>query len=167
MIYLAGGKTRFKSTFYTYAAIQDVTNDYVTETTYVNIRNPYNRPYTVELAPDYSVLPITRTYSSDRSSSELSGDERYLIAISEQDDKTTIKGQNIVAFAPRYFRLERKTDNTARIGITGEVDYFEGKLSGRITNQFPFPLENTCLLLYGNMVMINRLEPGRQKNWTT
>lgn len=163
VIYLAGGKTRFKSTFYTYAAIQDVTNDYVTDTTYVNIRNPYNRPYTVELAPDYSVLPITRTYSSDRGSSELSGDERYLIAISEQDDKTTIKGQNIVAFAPRYFRLERKTDNTARIGITGEVDYFEGKLSGRITNQFPFPLENTCLLLYGNMVMINRMEPGETK----
>lgn len=163
VIYLAGGKTRFKSTFYTYAAIQDVTNDYVTDTTYVNIRNPYNRPYTVELAPDYSVLPITRTYSPDRSSPEFTGDERYLIAISEQEDRTTVKGQNIVAFAPRYFRLERKTDNTARIGITGEVDYFEGKLSGRITNQFPFPLENTCLLLYGNMVMIDRMEPGETK----
>lgn len=163
MIYLVGGKTRFKSTFYTYAAIQDVTSDYVTDTTYVNIRNPYNRPYAVELAPDYSVLPITRTYSSDRLSSEFTGEEKYLIAISKQDDRTTIKGQNIVAFAPRYFRLERKTDNTARIGITGEVDYFEGRLSGKITNQFPFPLENTCLLLYGNMVMLDRLEPGETK----
>lgn len=163
VIYLVGGKTRFKSTFYTYATIQDVTDDYVTDTTYVNIRNPYNSPYTVELAPDYSVAPITRTYSSGRVSPEFTGEEDYRIAISKKDDKTTIRGQNIVAFAPRYFRLERKTDNTAKIGISGEVDYFEGDLSGRITNQFPFPLENTCLLLYGNMVMLDRLEPGETK----
>lgn len=163
VIYLVGGKTRFKSTFYTYAAIQDVTADYVTDTTYVNVRNPYNRPYTVELAPDYSVLPITRTSSSGRVAGEFTGEEDYLIAISRQDDRTTIKGQNVVAFAPRYFRLERKMDNTSRIGISGEVDYFEGKLSGSITNQFPFPLENTCLLLYGNMVMLDRLEPGETR----
>lgn len=163
VIYLVGGKTRFKSTFYTYAAIQDVTDDYVTDTTYVNIRNPYNSPYTVEIAPDYSVVPITRTYSLGRTSQEFTGDEPYRIAIGKESDKTTIRGQNIVAFAPRYFRLERKTDNTERIGITGEVDYFEGDLSGRITNQFPFPLENTCLLLYGNMVMLDRLEPGETK----
>lgn len=163
VIYLVGGKTRFKSTFYTYAAIQDVTDDYVTDTTYVNIRNPYNSPYTVELAPDYSVVPITRAYSPGRVAQEFTGEEDYRIAISKRDDKTTIRGQNIVAFAPRYFRLERKTDNTEKIGITGEVDYFEGNLSGRITNQFPFPLENTCLLLYGNMVMLDRLEPGETK----
>lgn len=163
VIYLVGGKTRFKSTFYTYAAIQDVTSDYVTDTTYVNIRNPYNRPFTVELAPDYSVLPITRIQSMGPTLSEFTGEEDYLIAISRQNDKTAIKGQNIVAFTPRYFRLERKTDNTKKIGITGDVDYFEGDLSGSITNQFPFPLENTCLLLYGNMVMLDRLEPGETK----
>lgn len=163
VIYLVGGRTRFKSTFYTYATIQDVTDDYVTDTTYVNIRNPYNSPYAVELAPDYSVLPITRAYSSGRASQEFTGEEDYRIAIVKEEDKTIIRGQNIVAFAPRYFRLERKTDNTAKIGITGEVDYFEGKLSGRITNQFPFPLENTCLLLYGNMVMLDRLESGETK----
>lgn len=163
VIYLAGGKTRFRSTFYTYATIQDVTGDYVTDTTYVNIRNPYNLPYAVELAPDYSVLPITRTQSQGRSLPEFTGEEEHQIAISSQNDKTTIRGQNIVAFTPRYFRLERKTENAARIGITGEVDYFEGNLSGSITNQFPFPLENTCLLLYGNMVMLDRLEPGETK----
>lgn len=163
LIYLVGGKTRFQSTFYTYAAIQDVTDDYVTDTTYVNIRNPHNRPYTVELAPDYSVLPITRADSTRRASQAFTGEEDYLIDISMQGDRTSIRGQNIVAFAPRYFQLERKTDNTDKIGITGEVDYFEGNLSGSITNQFPFPLENTCLLLYGNMVMLDRLEPGETK----
>ena len=61
LVYVLGIPTRFRSTFYTYAAIQDVTDDYITDTTYINIRNPYNRPYTVELEPGYRLRPITRS----------------------------------------------------------------------------------------------------------
>ncbi len=165
VIYLLGTSTRFRSTFYTYAAIQDVTADYVIDTTYVNIRNPYNRPYIVDLNPDYSVLPITRSQTGDvPERNNFIGDEDFLVAISHQEDKTRITGQNIVAFEPRYFKLEKKEDNTENVGITGVVDYFEGKLGGSITNQFSFPLDNTCLILYGNLVMIDRLEPGQTKS---
>lgn len=165
IIYVLGTSTRFRNTFYTYATIVDVTNDYVMDSTYVNIRNPYNRPYVVDLNPDYTVLPITRSQGGETTErSSFIGDEDTLIAVSHQEAVTRISGQNIVAFEPRYFRLEKKEDNTERIGITGEIDYFEGKLSGSITNRFAFPLENTCLLLYGNMVMIDRMEPGETKS---
>lgn len=164
VIYLMGTTTRFKSTFYTYATIQDVTDDYVTETTYLNIRNPYNLPYTVELAPEYSVLPITESYLYDAPETDFSDEEPCRISIASNAEQTTIQGQNVTAFAPRYFQLERKTDNTEQIGITGEVDYFEGRISGSLTNRFPFPLENTTLLLYGNMVQLDRMEPGETKN---
>lgn len=161
IIYLLGMTTRFRSTFYTYASIQDVTEDYVTDTTYVNIRNPYNRPYRVELDPSYSVLPITRSHQQTLSeNSGFTGEEAYHIAIGRGGDYLVIRGQNITAFTPRYFELERKMDNTEKIGIVGEVDYFEGDLRGSITNHFPFPLENTTLLLYGNMVCLGNLEPG-------
>lgn len=164
LIYVVGGQTRFKSTFYTYAAIQDVTDDYITDTTYVNIRNPYNRPFEVDLNASYAVLPITRGYTTERvGNAEFTGEEDYKIAITQMEDRTRIQGQNIVSFTPQYFRLERKTDNKEKVGITGEIDYFEGKLSGSITNQFPFRLENTCLVLYGNMVLVDRLEPGETK----
>lgn len=164
MIYVLGSTTRFKSTFYTYATIEDVTEDYVTDITYVNIRNPYNHPYTVELDPSYSLLPITRTpRQRDAALAEFTGDEPYQIAIERHEDQVTVKGQNIVSFAPRYFQMERKRLNEDGIGITGEVDYFEGTVSGTITNQFPFALENTTLLLYGNMVYLDRLEAGETK----
>lgn len=164
VIYLMGTTTRFRSTFYTYATIQDVTDDYLTDTTYINIRNPYNRPYTVELNPEYSVLPITRSFYNEAEDGDFSGDEPYQIAIRKEGERTVIQGQNTAAFAPRYFQLERKSDNTDRVGIVGEVDYFEGDLHGSLTNQFPFPLENTTLILYGNMVQIGRMEPGETKN---
>lgn len=165
VIYALGTTTRFRSTFYTYAAIQDVTEDYVTDITYVNIRNPYNRPYTVELNPEYTVLPITRSYQNDSlPMTENPEEEPYQIAIAREEDRIIIQGQNISAFSPRYFQLERKSENTEQVGIAAEVDYFEGKLSGTITNRFSFPLENTTLILYGNMVMVDRMEPGETKN---
>ena len=164
IIYLMGTRTRFQSTFYTYASIQDVTEDYVTDTTYVNIRNPYNRTYTSALNPSYSVLPITRSYGSDAANPEFTGDENFLVGVSYREDRTEITGQNVVAFDPRYFRLERKSENVDKIGITGEVDYFEGILTGSITNNFPFPLENATLILYGNLVMLDRLEAGETKS---
>lgn len=165
LIYVMGTTTRFKSTFYTYATIQDVSDEYVMDTTYLNIRNPYNRPYEVALNPEYTILPITRSYLYETSEVPVfTGDEPYQIAISRSEEEMTVRGQNIVSFAPRYFRLERKSDNTEKVGITGEVDYFEGKISGTITNQFPFPLEKATLLLYGNMVQLDRMEPGETKN---
>ncbi|MDO4268622.1 MAG: hypothetical protein Q4C73_09115 [Eubacteriales bacterium] len=162
LIYVMGGLTRFRSTFFTYATIQDTTSDYVADTTYVNIRNPYNRPYTVELNPDYTVLPITRTTRAGYTASE-SLDGPYQIAIGRTEDQVTVRGQNIPAFTPRYFQLEKKTENTDRVGVTGEVDYFEGRISGSLTNGFPFPIENTTVILYGNMVQIGRMEAGETK----
>lgn len=164
IIYLLGSRTRFRSTFYTYASIRDVTADYVTDITYVNIRNPYNRPYTVELNPNYSILPITRSSlygTSDQS--DFSNTTPSQIVMKHFEDETRIQGQNIAAFAPRYFQLERKQENTDQVGITGEIRYFEGKLSGSITNHFPFALENTTLMLYGTMVKIGPMKAGETK----
>lgn len=91
-------------------------------------------------------------------------DEPYQIAIQTSEDGLTVKGQNISAFTPRYFCLERRTENTGRVGITGEVDYFEGQIRGSLTNQFPYPIENVTLVLYGNMVQLGRMESGETKN---
>lgn len=163
LIYVLGSTTRFQSTFFTYAAIQDVTDDYVSDTTFLNIRNPYNRPYTVELKPDYAILPITRSYSY-RNTQAFDGDEAYQIAIRTGNDLTTVHAQGINAFAPRYFRLDKKTENTEKVGITGDVRYFEGKISGEVTNHFPYALEKATLILYGNIVELGHMESGETKN---
>lgn len=164
LVYVLGMPTRFRSTFFTYAAIQDITDDYVTDTTYINIRNPYNRPYTVELNPGYRLLPITRSTQYTVGGDSLDTDEPYQIAIRTGEDALTIKGQNITAFAPRYFQLEKRSENTDQIGITGDVDYFEGQIQGTLTNRFSYPIENATLVLYGNMIQIGRMEPGETKN---
>lgn len=162
LIYVLGSTTRFKTTFFTYAAIQDVTDDYVSDTTYLNIRNPYNRSYSVDLSPEYAILPITRYYQY-KTAETFDGDETYQIAIRTGTDATTIQAQGINAFAPRYFRLDKKTENTEKVGIVSDVKYFEGKISGTVTNHFPYALEKATLILYGNMVELGHMEPGETK----
>jgi hypothetical protein len=162
--YLVGTMTRFRSTFYTYASILDIDDDYITDTTYVNIRNPYNKPFEVSLNPEYNVLPITRNRKNGgQDSTEISGTEDYRIDVDRREDGLVIRGQNIVAFSPKYFQLERKNINENSVGISGDVDFFEGKLTGSITNNFDYALENAALVLYGNVVFLDRMEAGETK----
>lgn len=159
-VYLMGSGTRFKSTFFTYATIQDVTEDYVTDKTYVNVRNPDSRPYRVGLNPSYSILPVTRvSRNQGMQQPDFTGTEACQMVIGRKDGELVLEGQNIAAFSPRYFQMGRKSPNTAGVGITGDAYYFEGRLSGSITSRFPFPLEDAALILYGNVVYLGRLEP--------
>lgn len=165
IIYMMGISTRFRSTFFTYASIRDVTSDYVTDTTYVNVRNPYNRPYYVDLAPEYSVLPITSSYWGGYGNwEELTAETPWQTEIVATEEHVRIQGQNIPAFTSRYFRLENKSDNVEQIGFDGTVDYFEGEIGGSVTNHFPFPVENAAVMLYGNMVLLGHMEAGETKN---
>ena len=71
-------------------------------------------------------MPITRSYqSASVNNTYFTGEEPYQIAIERGEDRLNIRGQNISAFTPRYFKLEKRQDNTEKIGITGTVDYLK------------------------------------------
>ena len=61
IVYVMSGETRFTNTFFNYASIQDISEEVVTETTYVNMQTPDNRPYSVQFDADYTVRPVTRS----------------------------------------------------------------------------------------------------------
>ena len=46
-------------------------------------------------------------------------------------------------------------------GFSGEIRAFEGTITGTITNNYPWTVENAALLLYNQMVMIGTIEPGQ------
>lgn len=165
IIYLMGNKTRFVDTFYNYARFLDASEDMVSESTYINIRTPYNKPYSVALDPSYSVRPITRSYYYEMMGkpAKFTGTEDYQISISYGDEKTKISSQNVVAFEPKYFKLEKNEDNLNHVGFTGQVNLFDGEISGSITNSFGSTVENAALLMYGRLVLLGDLQPGETK----
>ena len=46
----------------TYASILDTSGEEAEEATYMNIRSPYNKPYSVSLKPGYEVRPMTSVF---------------------------------------------------------------------------------------------------------
>lgn len=161
IIYLMGVETRFKNTFFTYATILDTSEKTVDEYTYINIRTPYNKPYTVPLDPGYELRPITRSYYYDMTPvPKFTGSEESKVRIHYGENETKISAQNVVAFTPKYFSLMKKTPNTEHQGLTGNVTLFDGKISGTVTNRYPFPVEKVGVMMYGQMVVIEELKAG-------
>lgn len=161
LIYLMGVGTRFKAAFFTYATIYDTSDKTIDEYTYINMRTPYNKPYSISLDPSYDLLPITRSYYYDMTPvPKFTGDEDYKVRVRYDEDETKVSLQNVVAFTPKYFSLKKKTVNEEHMGMTGDVTLFDGKITGTITNHYPFPVEKAGVLAYGQMVVIDELQPG-------
>ncbi|WP_367567589.1 hypothetical protein [Lacrimispora sp.] len=162
VVYLMGGKTRFKDTFFNYATILDTTEDYVDEYTSINIRTPYNKAYTISLDPSYNLLPITRSNTYEGTPvPKFTGNEDYKVRVFYGEDETKISVQNASAFDPKYYSLRKRTPNTDKKGLAGDITLFEGKVYGTITNEYPFPVERVGILMYGKLVAIDALEPGQ------
>lgn len=161
VIYLTGIKTRFKDTFFTYATILDSTKDYVDEYTYINMRTPYNKAYTISLDPSYMILPITRSNNYEMSPvPKFLGDEDYKVRVGYGNGDTKVSVQNAAAFTPKYFSLQKRTPNTDHRGLLGDITLSDGKVYGTVTNEYPFPVEKVGVLMYGKMILLDELKPG-------
>ena len=165
VIYLMGMGTRYKDTFFTYATILDTTENFVDEYTYINMRTPYNKAYTISLDPTYDLLPITRSNSYDMTPvPKFTGNEDYKVRISYGENDTKVSVQNAAAFTPKYYSLRKRTPTTAHKGLKGDITLFGGSVYGTVTNEYPFPVEKVGILMYGKMVVIDELKPGETKD---
>lgn len=161
VIYFMGVGTRFKNTFFTYATILDTTESFINEYTYINIRTPYHKPYTVSLDPAYELLPITRSNSYEMTPvPKFTGNEDYKVRVAYGEKETKVLTQNVPAFTPKYYSLKKKTPNTDHKGLLGDITLFENHVTGTVTNQYPFPVEKVGIMMYGKMVVIEELKPG-------
>ncbi len=162
MVYVMGISTRFHGPFFTYATIKDVDEGTVTETTFLNMQAPYNKPFSVELDPTYMVHPVTRSAYYDMTPiPKFTGSETPAITLKYQEDCTKVSARNVGAFNPKYFQMERKLTDQEKQGFSGEIKFFDGQMTGTLTNNYSQPLENVAVLLYNQMVLVDHMEAGQ------
>lgn len=167
IIWLMGSRTRFSDAFFTYARFLEVTGDTVSDTTYMNVRAPYNRPYEVHLAEDYSVKPVTQNYYGTGTSGaapRFTGAEDYHVKIGYSQDKIQVSFQHVPAFEPKYFQLDKEEPNREEIGFRGDIEIGPAGYKGTITNHFKETLENCVVLLYGKLIYLGDMAPGETRN---
>lgn len=168
IIYVMGIGTRFREPFFTYASIIDTSGEQAQEETYINIRSPYNKPYTIHLDPSYTVRPVTKSYYYDViTKQQFTGTEDYKIALRFLPEETEVRVRDTVAFTPKLFYLSRMREQTRGLQTEGKAGLFDGEVSGTIVNQSEETLENAVLLLYGKAVALGDIEPGQKVDLST
>lgn len=161
MVILMGSGTRFSGPFFTYATIENTSETDKSETTFINMRAPYNKTYSVELNPKYRLYPVTGSpYYDQTPAGEFTDTDKADITIRYGEDATWIRAVDTGAFNSKIFQMEMHTDNGTGEGFSGELRAFNGELSGTITNNYPYAVENAALLLYNQLLIIGNMEPG-------
>ena len=163
IIYAAGAKTRFAAPFFTYVTVENYGKEELESETYVNVRSPYNTPYTVELNPDYLVRPITKNYYYESNHPvTFTGNEKFETAVRTEPSQTRIKVRDAAAFEPKLFSLKREERSDGR-APSGTIHFFDGQVTGTVVNHSEETLKNAVLLLYGKAVFLGEMKPGQEK----
>lgn len=161
LIYLMSSRTRFVDTFFNYTSVQDYSEDTIVESTYMNMRTPYNKPYSVNLDPTYDIRPLTRQTGYDNTRfTQFTGEEKENVSIYYGPDRTRLTIQDVAAFSPNYFRMEKREENTGGLTITGKLTCYDGSLKGTITNNLGIDLEQGAVFCSNSMVLIDSLKAG-------
>lgn len=161
IIYLMSSKTRFEDTFFQYASVRDYSEDTIVESTYMDMRAPYNKPYSVNLDPTYDIRPLTRQNSYDNTRfTQFTGDERENVSIYYGHNGTRLTIQDVAAFSPNYFRMEKREENAAGLGLVGKITCYDGSLKGTVTNHLGIDLEQAAVLCSNSIVLIDSLKAG-------
>lgn len=161
MVIIMGSGTRFSGPFFTYATIENTSGTDKSETTFINMRAPYNKTYSVGLNPQYRLYPVTGSpYYDQAPAAEFTDEDKADITIRYDDDATWIQAVDTGAFNSKIFQMETHKENETGEGFSGELRAFNGELSGTITNNYPYAVENAALLLYNQLLIIGNMEPG-------
>ncbi len=160
LVWIMGVGTRFTGPFLTYAKIKEVSEDSINETDYINLRSPYNHPYTFDVKSEYSVYPVLKGSDYNGDIQEIAVDaEAGHTTISNNRDKNEIKIQNTDPFTARYFEVKTKTPNASG-SFSTDMTCTNGLLAGTLNNTSEYSLTDAAILMYGKIILIGRLEAG-------
>ncbi len=161
VIYILGAETRFTSEFYTCVTVMDVGEDSLEETSYLNIRTPDSRPFSAKLSGDYAVTPLTRSSRyEDAPVLEFNKKKGTDVGVRYGEEEITLSAGRSRAFEPRFFKLERQLEKNFEGGFSGDLTWYDGFVSGYVSNDFPFPLTDAALVFYGQIYPLGTLEAG-------
>ena len=157
-IYMSYDKYRFHDEFYNYAAITDISENAISEEVYINLRSTDNKPYGINIASDYSIIPVS-FYESDITSLESSD-----ISISYKENENTININSKSPFSDNIFRLNRLNENTKKYGIYTDVTIYNDEVFGSVTNKCPYTIKNAAIIMFGKLILLGDLEPEEAKD---
>lgn len=158
LIYLIGTGTRVKHPYINYLSEIDLSNEELsTMQTYMMLTSPNNDPFDLEIS-EKCVIPYRlreEYYYSNNQSSHLD----YASRIEYQDQKTILHMENLSAFDSLPFRQQQEVETQGKIEFT-DMSLSRDTLSGIVTNQSNYDLEQCVILCNGDLLSLGDLKRG-------
>lgn len=156
IIIFIGKNTRFSAPFVSYYNIESYEDNSLSDKYYFNIQAPYNNEYRLFLDNTYSVVPI-HDYLYNYETKKINDSEDYNVGITYKKTENMITVRNDSPFTKEYFAAEKLSANTSgNADVT--MNLFMNELTGSVTNNFDFDLENAAIFTYNKAVFIGDIK---------
>lgn len=161
IVFVMGSRTRFNAPFINYVRKIELSSGIKDEKVDFSVRAPYNSAYSIYVNQDYELLPVCDTNYYNPNYTEASPDfsrESVHISYGEKENVVTLESGR--AFTAKYLQASRTEKIDADFGIQGTLCYFDGTLTGTLTNETSYDLEDVFLVFQNHLVYAERFPAG-------
>lgn len=151
--------TRIRAPFLTYVETIEQQEGSVCETVEFGMQAPFNRSHSLYVDGSYELIP----WISDNgiSSKRILDTSTFgQINISAKEEKQKITVSDFPAFFMTKYKLTRETDMGGEKGLTADIQVFDGKASGTVTNHTAFDMKNVVVVMPASGVWVGDLKKG-------
>lgn len=167
IVYRAGSATRYTEPFVRFYTNVDLTEEATIENTKILVTCPDKGSAVMGVDGESNLQLLTNSYymEPDKDAADnlewmkkRLNDAEYNVAIAESDNKTTVLIKSDRAFDESYFVNTRvmQTDGT----LEAALSYYQGALSGKVTNTTQWDLQHVFIIHNGLMFQIGDLPAG-------
>lgn len=162
LIYFLGTKTRFQEPFINYVTVKEIKDGHTDEVSYLNLRAPFNEKYSASFQPSFKVSPLVKEYYYYNTGEEdFTNYEAYTVAMELREEGTIASIQNVPAFTPQLFQLQRRIISDEIKQVEHNINIFEGQVKGKIKNNLGYDLEDAVILMEGQAIILGNLKEGQ------
>lgn len=169
IIYMLGSVTRIEKPFVNFLSqIKVVDSESSVLQNYFSITNSDNSHYSIKLPADSDVSVLAdETFTTEKGTlgkaiKSIRNNEKYNYGISYSGRSTDILVDRSYAFQQNFFESSSMVNEKRNIFC--DLVFDSGRLTGEVTNNFPYDLDNVFIYSEGNIYMIGNVKSKERRN---
>lgn len=158
-MYLSSNTTRRDNTFMTYISLIDVNKNSSKETSILNFKTSDNTHYSFSTNSNNMIYPVSKINNEPILSLDFINENNLkLTNIYQNKNNIDVGINNAINFDSNVFMYENKNYISDKYDINYDVKLFDGKITGRITNNMDFDINDVSIYSFGKVIYIGNIK---------
>lgn len=158
-MYLSSNTTRRDNTFMTYISLIDVNKNSSKETSILNFKTSDNTHYSFSTNSNNMIYPVSKINNEPILSLDFINENNLkLTNIYQNKNNIDVVINNAINFDSNVFMYENKNYISDKYDINYDVKLFDGKITGRITNNMDFDINDVSIYSFGKVIYIGNIK---------